>query len=354
MYCIFSDGRCVDELNGFKCVCETGFSGAFCEVNDDDCTHKPCRNGGTCVDRVNDFECRCIPGFVGELCETNVDDCELRPCANGGSCRDLVNDFECTCRPGFSGRFCETNEDNCASKPCRNGGSCEDKVDDYSCKCPPGFTGKNCQYIPGQKITTTQISSETSTEDSDFTTAKPSGGSNTNNSMTVSQQHGAAVDDDENFTTTQLLLIVCLGVGIPLVAIIIVVTILLCRRRQVPDTRKEQDENLQNSINNKLRESKIFSTLPHSNSTLSNSSYLTSKVSNEDTDVNTLKSHRSRSRPSSQIYIGDKPINKPINNKQILFAKDLQVHSNYRDVEKNTTPYEKEKVSIDPSNLVVR
>lgn len=343
----------MDELNGFKCVCKSGFSGPFCEVNVDDCSHNPCRNDGTCIDLVNDFECRCIPGFVGELCETNVDDCELRPCANGGSCKDLVNDFECTCRPGFVGKFCNIDIDECASNPCRNGGSCTNAVDNYHCKCPPGFTGKNCQLIPGQKVTT--VTTENPTDPSVVTTPKNADGGNTNSTMSVSGQHGSADDEDDD-SMMQILLIVCFGVGSPLVAIIIVVTFFLCRRQRRLDTRKEDQENVQNSINNKLRESKIFTMLPHSSSTISN---FTSKIQNEESDLNTLKSYRC-SRPSSQIYAAEKPIytgEKPINNRQILYSTDLQVHSKvHRDYDtcKVTTPYEKEKVSIDPSNLVVR
>lgn len=287
-----------------------------------------------------------MPGFVGEFCQDNVDDCEMRPCANGGSCKDLVNDFECTCRPGFTGKFCTIDINECESNPCRNGATCLQSVDNYHCTCLPGYTGKNCQYLPGQIGTTTPDATEEKTVvSSEATTRKTSGGNSESHNVTVTEQHGQKNDDDA-FTTTQLLLIVCLGVGIPLLLIIIVVTILLCRKRRLPATSKEEEENVQNSINNKLRESKIFTTLPQSSSTISN---LTSKISNEDIDFNTLKSYRS-SRPNSQIYIGDKPIN----NKQLFYTTDLQVHSKHRDYDKTTKSLEKEKLSIDPSNLDVR
>ncbi|XP_060552449.1 delta-like protein B [Ruditapes philippinarum] len=335
-----NNGRCIDKVNGFQCVCESGFSGKYCETNVDDCTHKPCKNNGVCLDKINDFECRCVPGFVGDFCQTNVDDCKLRPCANGGSCKDLVNNFTCTCRPGFFGRFCEVDIDECASNPCRNGATCKQSVDNYHCSCLPGFTGKNCQYLPGQIETTTRESTDGIVLQT--TTLKENGARTVKNNVTVTEQHG----QEQEFTTTQLLLIVCLGVGIPLLSIIIVVTILLCRKRRSPPLKsREEEENVQNSINNKLRESKIFTTIPQSSSNISN---LTSKISNEDIDFNTLKSYRS-SRPNS-IYIGDKPIN----NKQLFFNPDLKVHAKHRDYEKTSKSLEKEKVSIDPSNLDVR
>ena len=322
-------------MNGFRCVCEIGFTGPYCETNVDDCLHNPCKNGGSCIDKVNDFRCQCIPGFVGELCETNVDDCELRPCANGGVCQDRVNDFECTCRPGFTGKFCTIDIDECASNPCRNGARCTQAVDDYHCACLAGFSGKNCQYFPGQTIETT--TTEQTTEPIRTTFGTPT---NATTVLTVIQE------DDDSLTMKQLLLIVCLGVGIPLLLIIIAVTIMLCRKRRLPNSSKEEEENVQNSINNKLRESKIFTTIPQSSSTFSNFS---SKISNEDMDFNSLKSNRS-SRPISQIYIGGKTIN----NKQLLYSKDSQVHSKHRDFEKTTKKLEKDKISIDPSNLDVR
>lgn len=329
-----NNGRCIDEVNGFKCVCESGFSGPYCEVNIDDCSHQPCKNGATCLDRINDFECRCVPGFLGELCEINVDDCETHPCANGGSCKDRVNDFECTCRPGFAGKFCNVDIDECESSPCRNGAKCTQAVDDYHCACIDGFSGKNCEYLPGQTTPAT-------TQRIVTTPTVPGAKNTTKNNVTKMDQHsGSKTSTDDDLSTTELLLIVCLGVGFPLVCIIIGVTILLCRKRrsrEVPS--KEEEENVRNSINNKLRESKIFTTLPPSSSAISN---LTCKISNEDSDFNTLKSNRSH-RPHSQIYIGDKPINK-----QLFFNNaDLHVHhSKNREYEKATKKLEKERVSI--------
>ena len=35
----------------------------------DDCTGKPCQNGGTCTDGVNGFTCKCATGYTGTKCE---------------------------------------------------------------------------------------------------------------------------------------------------------------------------------------------------------------------------------------------------------------------------------------------
>ena len=35
----------------------------------DDCLSNPCQNGGQCTDLVNGFACICISGFSGEICQ---------------------------------------------------------------------------------------------------------------------------------------------------------------------------------------------------------------------------------------------------------------------------------------------
>ena len=41
----------------------------------DDCTPKPCGDNGACTDQVNGYSCTCEPGFTGEQCQTGREDC---------------------------------------------------------------------------------------------------------------------------------------------------------------------------------------------------------------------------------------------------------------------------------------
>ena len=37
-----------DGFNNYTCVCKLGLSGRNCEINRDDCTPNPCKNGAAC------------------------------------------------------------------------------------------------------------------------------------------------------------------------------------------------------------------------------------------------------------------------------------------------------------------
>lgn len=302
-------GRCIDELNGYRCECHIGFQGIHCEENVNDCLpnalgENPCLNKGKCVDKVNGFECRCEPGFVGSICQQNIDECQLAPCANGGKCIDLVNDFTCECPTGFSGKDCSFYKDECVSHPCKNGGTCKNVVDDFDCTCPKGYIGKDCGDIIISGIVVTK---------------RPPPG----------VAFGQEGSEEDIITMTHLVLIVCLGVGIPLVLLILVAIFLLLRRRNSPphdndSHNKEREQNMQNSINNKLTDSTgpIFTTNPHSSnmcsSTISNVSNVSNvKMTNEEKDFNTYKSNK----------LLEKNSNKQLLNKELNTEREHQQFS---------------------------
>ena len=71
-----------------ECLCETGYSGTLCDIDEDVCGHQsPCQNGGTCFNSGPDNHyCMCPPTFSGPNCDSDVDECASDPCLNGATC----------------------------------------------------------------------------------------------------------------------------------------------------------------------------------------------------------------------------------------------------------------------------
>lgn len=261
-----SGGSCIDELNGFRCVCPTGYLGNRCQVNRNECAVNPCLNGGVCIDKVDDFECRCRPGFVGTLCQDDVDDCLNFPCANGAACRDLPNAFECTCTPGFVGKFCSVKIDMCTKKPCLNGATCVASVDSYRCTCTKGYHGKNCEIslvgdtgssralsTVGGGVVATKMLATPSDSFPDVTVSTISDEINSGDVQSLINDHSGS-----SLPLAQVILIVCLGVGVPLLLMLAVILLLVIRKHRrdaqasrLTSVQRENDANQTKRLNNK-------------------------------------------------------------------------------------------------------
>uniref|UniRef100_A0A8C2AFT3 Notch receptor 2 n=1 Tax=Cyprinus carpio TaxID=7962 RepID=A0A8C2AFT3_CYPCA len=139
-------GHCWNTVGSYRCECQPGYSGVNCQTNIDDCSSNPCRNGGTCVDKVGRFLCECRAGFYGERCEEEVDECASNPCWNGGRCTDYVNSYTCQCPPGYDGISCERDIPDCTETSCLNNGTCVDGINRFTCRCRHGFSGQFCQF----------------------------------------------------------------------------------------------------------------------------------------------------------------------------------------------------------------
>ena len=105
------NGFCIDEVNRYRCQCTPGYVGSHCETNVDECAGDgtKCQNGGRCLDGVNKFDCDCSgTGFFGAQCTVDENNCINHNCQNGATCADTVNAFTCRCRSGFEGDRCQT------------------------------------------------------------------------------------------------------------------------------------------------------------------------------------------------------------------------------------------------------
>ncbi|PFX23092.1 Fibropellin-1 [Stylophora pistillata] len=100
--------HCESREGFYYCSCTAGFTGVHCSINIDDCSPNSCING-KCIDGVNRFECVCSKGYYGNNCEKKIEteeECpELKQPTNGKhSCRKVSGKMLCilSCHEGFS------------------------------------------------------------------------------------------------------------------------------------------------------------------------------------------------------------------------------------------------------------
>ncbi|KAG7457214.1 hypothetical protein MATL_G00244140 [Megalops atlanticus] len=174
------NGATCQEIQGnYTCNCWPGFDGRHCEVDISECSSNPCLSGGRCVElswkglygiepllptnynqqHAAGFVCGCQSGFQGAFCEEDVNECDQNPCQNGGSCSNYPGGYTCNCslqsQDGhlYGGRYCSEILVGCEEHKCQNGGTCfpllADGRQSHRCECPAGFAGPECQTPTG-------------------------------------------------------------------------------------------------------------------------------------------------------------------------------------------------------------
>ncbi|VDD82227.1 unnamed protein product [Mesocestoides corti] len=121
-----NNGRCDSSpLGVYQCICPRWYEGQNCEKAKIPCesTHNQCRNG-TCevlyelfetrvqsqpktASRISGFRCNCNPGWTGVFCDRELDVCLHHECQNGAKCVGVGNHYQCQCPEGFDGLLCE-------------------------------------------------------------------------------------------------------------------------------------------------------------------------------------------------------------------------------------------------------
>jgi len=136
------------KLNFYRCICDSGYNGALCTTDIDECASVPCKNEAVCTNNADSelVTCACQPGWTGEFCDVDINECASGPCGLVGVCSQSgVGSFQCSCSSGWTGAVCGENVDECQSEPCGGNGFCESGVDSYICACHPNYSGVNCE-----------------------------------------------------------------------------------------------------------------------------------------------------------------------------------------------------------------
>lgn len=56
----------------FACDCKPGWEGVTCQINTNECLINPCAGNSQCLDEVNGYTCICSPGLIGEFYVVSV------------------------------------------------------------------------------------------------------------------------------------------------------------------------------------------------------------------------------------------------------------------------------------------
>ena len=89
-----------------------GTGGRHCDQVVKRCTTTTCATHATCVDLPeHKYKCVCDAGYTGEFCETKIDFCAAKPCKNDAFCINVnsAEKYNCQCKPGFKGPNCEVS-----------------------------------------------------------------------------------------------------------------------------------------------------------------------------------------------------------------------------------------------------
>ncbi len=184
-----SHGTCDDSSGTTQCNCQTGYTGALCDVcdtgyqdNDVNGTCQPtcatsglnCGSHGTCDDSSGTAQCRCQTGYAGavcDVCDTGYQDNDTNGscqptcatsglnCGSHGTCDDSSGTAQCSCQVGYAGALCDvcdagyqdndingTCQPTCATSGlnCGSHGTCDDSSGTAQCNCQTGYAGALC------------------------------------------------------------------------------------------------------------------------------------------------------------------------------------------------------------------
>jgi len=146
-------GECANSQGGFTCSCPSGWGGARCDedINECEADTPACANGGVCTNTEGGFTCACPDNWTGDYCDVDVDECAVAAaagtelCEHDGKCMNMQGTFQCICNGGWSGQTCAEDFDECAAALCPAGTVCKagENMQSFTCECPE----RGCNYL---------------------------------------------------------------------------------------------------------------------------------------------------------------------------------------------------------------
>ncbi|XP_044158357.1 protein crumbs homolog 1 [Bufo gargarizans] len=158
-------GNCTIEADGYRCECETGYTGPNCDFIS--CHRHLCARGATCMAGADGYFCLCPANVTGQHCSLSSESeksalslvrmFHVMPsifcgnekknitCYNYSNCTEEKGVLGCSCHPGFVGERCETDINECESNPCLNGGICQNLPNRFHCICDMNYAGDICE-----------------------------------------------------------------------------------------------------------------------------------------------------------------------------------------------------------------
>ncbi|KAK7153308.1 hypothetical protein R3I93_011265 [Phoxinus phoxinus] len=233
------ESKCIPTATGFSCACADGFQlfedDISC-VDIDEC-HRSICGEHKCHNTPGSFLCECNPGFriFAGKCE-DVDECTESRCPQG--CLNSQGSFSCYCHAGYDSlpddRGTCTDINECLDKPCED--ICLNTVGSFKCSCRENFVlaknGISCVHDPTENAQNTPSPVHREEFVTKLSHLPVSFESTTINPPPLNKTNAKADSTKrrESLLGSSWILVCVLASVIPLVALIVVISVVLWKR----------------------------------------------------------------------------------------------------------------------------
>ncbi|CAL8404072.1 unnamed protein product [Boreogadus saida] len=113
----------------------------------DQCSPSPCHPRGSvrCEDRKGDFLCHCFTGWTGAHCDKDVNECAEKNAGCEHACNNTLGSYHCSCHHGYKlvNRHTCQDVDECGIPGVCGTAQCVNTDGSYECFCESGYEFNN-------------------------------------------------------------------------------------------------------------------------------------------------------------------------------------------------------------------